>query len=90
MEGFEVIKEYIGSDFEKYVAERTYHEIPDINFSEFVLEKITAHLRVMEVTEINWSDWGEEQRVERDIERLNSVNIQKEEQVYKKDLVEFN
>lgn len=89
-DAFELINEYIESDFERYVAERTYHEIPDVNFSEHVLERIPEHLRVMEVTDINWSDWGEEKRVERDIERLNSAGRLNEEHVSKKEIVEFN
>ena len=74
LDAFDLINQYIDSGFEKYVAESIYHEIPDVNFSKSVLEKISEHLRVMEVTDIYWSDWGEESRVERDVNRFNNRN----------------
>ncbi len=86
---FDLINQYIDSGFERYVAESTYHDIPDVDFSEYVLETISEHLVVMEVSDINWSDWGEEARVERDIKRLNKNNLFKEAAAVKKEAVEF-
>jgi mannose-1-phosphate guanylyltransferase len=84
LDAFDLINQYIDSGFEKYVAESIYHEIPDVNFSKCVLEKISEHLRVMEVTDIYWSDWGEESRVERDVNRFNNRNRLPETSLSKK------
>ncbi|MDQ7817285.1 MAG: sugar phosphate nucleotidyltransferase [Melioribacteraceae bacterium] len=75
---FNIINQFVDSDFEKYIVESTYHEIPDVNFSKSVLEKISEHLRVMEVKGLYWSDWGEESRVLRDIKRFSKRNYSPE------------
>ncbi|MGE5811575.1 MAG: hypothetical protein ACM339_08735 [Ignavibacteria bacterium] len=42
-----------------------------MNFASSVLEKIPDCLCVMEVSDVYWSDWGEEQRIRNDIEYLD-------------------
>ena len=71
MNAFEPIREKLGTEQEKFVLERFFKFIPEINFSKDFLEKITESLAVLEIPDVYWSDWGEEQRVIYDIERFN-------------------
>ncbi|HAP34853.1 MAG TPA: hypothetical protein DCQ28_02510 [Bacteroidetes bacterium] len=48
-----------------------YHRIPSINFSKSILEKIPYSLRVMDISDVHWSDWGEEHRIKHDVQRFN-------------------
>jgi mannose-1-phosphate guanylyltransferase len=68
---FNPIQSALGSSSEETVIESTFPNIPAINFSRFVLEKIPEHLHVMEISEVYWSDWGEEKRIRNDIEKLD-------------------
>lgn len=56
--------------------EKMYEELPSVNFSSFVLEKIPQYLHVLEVPDVYWSDWGEEQRILRDIERFGLGSLE--------------
>jgi mannose-1-phosphate guanylyltransferase len=53
------------------ILNEIYPLLPSINFSEAILESCTGQLCVMEVSDTNWSDWGDEHRILTDIERLN-------------------
>jgi mannose-1-phosphate guanylyltransferase len=68
---FEPIRAEIGTSREKVAVDTMFEFIPAINFSRFVLEKIPEHLCVMEVSDIYWSDWGDENRIRNDIEKLD-------------------
>ena len=70
---FEPIREEIGTSNEMITIERMFQYVPAINFSRFVLEMIPEHLRVMEISNIYWSDWGDENRIRNDLEKLNLV-----------------
>jgi len=48
-----------------------YPDLPSVNFSKTILERCADHLCVMEISDICWSDWGNESRVLRDIDRLH-------------------
>jgi mannose-1-phosphate guanylyltransferase len=48
-----------------------YNRIPSINFSKSILEKISHSLRVMDISDVHWSDWGEEHRIKNDVQRFN-------------------
>ena len=77
-EKFEVIYRNFGTPFESLVIQNVFPNIPMRNFSHEVLEKITDQLYVLEVKGVNWSDWGEEERVKRDIDRLKkkqTINV---------------
>jgi len=69
-EHFAAIYRSLGTPFESLVIQNIFPRIPMRNFSHEVLEKITDNLYVLEVKGVNWSDWGEEDRVIRDIDRL--------------------
>jgi mannose-1-phosphate guanylyltransferase len=72
---FEPIRAEIGTSNENITIERMFQFVPAINFSRFVLEMIPEYLRVMEVSNIYWSDWGDERRIRNDIEKLNLLMI---------------
>ncbi len=71
MQSFEPIYENIGTVNEEIAIDKYFKFIPEINFSKDFLEKIGPNLAVLEIPDIYWSDWGEEQRVAYDIERFN-------------------
>lgn len=53
----------LGLNYEKEVINTLYSNLPKINFSKNILENITEHLYVMEMENIYWSDWGEEEKI---------------------------
>jgi mannose-1-phosphate guanylyltransferase len=55
----------------KSILKEIYPSFPMINFSKVILESCTDQLCVMEVSDTNWSDWGNEHRILSDIERHN-------------------
>ena len=72
---FNKIRSAINTQLELFALEEVYNRIPSINFSHSVLEKIPQHLFVLEVKNVYWSDWGEEQRILRDTERFGLRRI---------------
>ena len=55
----------------EFILKEIYPLLPSVNFSKAILESGTDQLRVMEVSDTNWSDWGNEHRILSDIERLS-------------------
>jgi mannose-1-phosphate guanylyltransferase len=74
---FAPIRSMIGTPFEKIMINRIYKYLPSHNFSKCVLENISRSLAVMEVNDVYWSDWGEEYRVNQDLDKM-IVNVQGE------------
>jgi mannose-1-phosphate guanylyltransferase len=68
---FEPIREKMGTPMEKFAIEKFFGSLPEVNFSTDFLQKLNGSLAVMEVPDVYWSDWGEEQRVVYDIGRFN-------------------
>ena len=64
------IKSFYDTSFEEPKLKAVYNKLDTINFSSAILEKIPNNLYVMEVPDVYWSDWGEEQRISYDIERF--------------------
>jgi mannose-1-phosphate guanylyltransferase len=52
-----------GAPREHEVTQRIYASLPNCNFSSDVLEKAPEFLVVMELTGIEWSDWGRPERI---------------------------
>src|ERR1041384_173135 len=48
-----------------------FEHLPSADFSRAVLQKIPEHLRVLELTGVYWSDWGEAHRILHEVERFN-------------------
>jgi mannose-1-phosphate guanylyltransferase len=55
----------------KTILKEIYPLFPLINFSKAILESCTDNLCVIEVSDTNWSDWGNEHRILSDIGRHN-------------------
>ncbi|NUM70321.1 MAG: hypothetical protein HUU43_05695 [Ignavibacteriaceae bacterium] len=47
-----------------------FDSIPTMNFSESVLQQISEILAVFEIPDVYWSDWGDEHRIRKDVERF--------------------
>lgn len=60
---FEPIRRARGSAREDAVAERVYATLPELNFSERVLVPAADRLGVVRVKGVEWSDWGNAERV---------------------------
>lgn len=65
----------IGKADEGAVIRAIYSWIDETNFSSEILERSVDRLMVMRVSDVNWSDWGEPQRV---LGTLKSIGIQTE------------
>lgn len=67
---FVVLRSALGTSEETAVLNHIFEKIPSINFSLAFLERIKKDFYVLEVDDVYWSDWGEEHRIRRDVERL--------------------
>lgn len=67
---FQPIRNKFGSTIEETMVKRFYKYLPSVNFSKYVLEIIPNHLNVLEVNDVYWSDWGDEHRINKDIEKM--------------------
>jgi mannose-1-phosphate guanylyltransferase len=70
MRAFWPIRRAIGTAHERAVVERVYATLPEANFSERVLVPSAARLGVVRVKGVEWSDWGNAERVLRTIARM--------------------
>jgi len=53
------------------ILSEIYPSLPSMSFSKAILEKCTDELCVLGISDIYWSDWGNEFRILGDVERLN-------------------
>ncbi len=60
---FEPVQRVLGSPRERAVVDRVYASLGPVNFSERVLEPSAARLGVVRLKGIEWSDWGNAERV---------------------------
>ena len=60
---FELVQRVLGSPRERAVVDRVYASLEPVNFSERVLEPSAARLGVVRLKGIEWSDWGNAERV---------------------------
>ena len=70
LRAFRPIRRAIGTPRERAVAERVYATLPEVNFSEHVLVPSVARLGVVRVKGVQWSDWGNPERVLTTIARM--------------------
>jgi mannose-1-phosphate guanylyltransferase len=71
---YDVLKGYeeaIDTGDEQQAILEAYHELSPVNFSSAVLEKIPSALCVIDISDVGWSDWGEERRIMEDVDRFN-------------------
>ncbi len=78
IKSFDSIGAHIGSEYEEVMIKRFFKYLPSFNFSKSVLEKITNQLVVLNVKGVNWSDWGEEDRLKEDLELMKYLLPNKE------------
>jgi mannose-1-phosphate guanylyltransferase len=69
-DAFFILRGTLGTSDETTVLHQVFDKIPPINFSLAFLERIKKDFYVLEVGDVYWSDWGEEHRIRRDVERL--------------------
>jgi mannose-1-phosphate guanylyltransferase len=60
---FSKIEDSIGTSREVEVIESMYLRIHSVNFSDEILEKNPEELRVLEIKDVYWSDWGVPERL---------------------------
>jgi mannose-1-phosphate guanylyltransferase len=70
-ETFDPIYESLGTKHEKEIIKEYFKLIPDVNFSKDFLEKVIDKLVVLEIPDVYWSDWGEEQRIMYDMKKYH-------------------
>ncbi|MFA6470279.1 MAG: sugar phosphate nucleotidyltransferase [Bacteroidota bacterium] len=60
----------LGTTFEADVTEDVFRKLPSVNFSRSVLEKVPHKLGVLQMNGIYWNDWGDESRIQADLDIL--------------------
>jgi mannose-1-phosphate guanylyltransferase len=76
---FKRIYAAIGTGRESAVLRDTYDRLETVNFSRELLEPIAqkypAHLAVLPVSDVAWSDWGSESRIVETLRRIGRVPL---------------
>jgi mannose-1-phosphate guanylyltransferase len=67
---FEMVQRYVGSRMEQTVADEVYRIIPSLNFSTKVVAHQSDQLLVMPTRAMEWSDWGDRERIVQTIASL--------------------
>jgi mannose-1-phosphate guanylyltransferase len=67
---FEMLQRYMGSHIEQTVAAEVYRIIPSLNFSSTVLAHQSDQLLMMPTQQMQWSDWGNKDRILQTLSRL--------------------
>lgn len=70
MARFDELVSHIGTKQEQQVLASMYDTISPLNFSTHLLEQVPDSLLAMELRGVEWSDWGNEQRI---LETLNRI-----------------
>ena len=70
MERFERLGKAIGTVHESQTLHQLYRNMPLVNFSSEVLQKVPERLGVIELEEVLWSDWGRPERIRETLEIL--------------------
>jgi mannose-1-phosphate guanylyltransferase len=70
MTQFEWIRKAIGTSRESEVIKDAYQEMPVLDFSTHVLQRVPRELAVMELSGVYWSDWGRPERIQETLESI--------------------
>ena len=70
-EAFDVYRRSIDTLVEQQAVSSAYERLQTVNFSTAVLERISEDLLVMDISNVGWSDWGEEYRIREDVARYD-------------------
>jgi mannose-1-phosphate guanylyltransferase len=68
---FEIYRRSIGTIVETQSVSAVFDRLESVNFSTDVLEQITSSLVAMDISDVGWSDWGEEYRIREDAARYD-------------------
>jgi mannose-1-phosphate guanylyltransferase len=63
MTAFGDLTHYLGSERESHMLDSIYEAMPNINFSSDLVEKVPTSSVVIELRDVVWSDWGNEDRI---------------------------
>jgi len=74
MEPFDRIRETLGSCQGVAAVEEVYAQLPSVNFSKAILTASEAHLGVLPVKGVYWSDWGGPKQVCLDMAHLSATH----------------
>jgi mannose-1-phosphate guanylyltransferase len=81
LDQFTRILDVIGTPRESSTVEAVYRDLPPLNFSRGVLEKLTESnpetLSVLPVLQVSWSDWGSPARLMQCLELLKHGSLQR-------------
>jgi mannose-1-phosphate guanylyltransferase len=67
---FERLKQTIDSTEELNVLDEIYQSMPRRNFFSNMLQRVPERLAVMEMKDVLWSDWGNEERIVSALEKI--------------------
>ncbi len=70
MERFERLGTRIGTVHENETLHEIYRDMPVLDISRELLQRIPEHLGVMEFEEVLWSDWGQPERIVQTLKTL--------------------
>lgn len=71
VDAFAIYRRSIGTLMEQQAISAAYEHAPTLNLSSAILQHIAPSLAVMDVSDIGWSDWGEESRIRDDVARYD-------------------
>ena len=70
---FEILQLYVGSHREQAITDEVYRIIPSLNFSTAVLAHQSDRLLVSPTRQMQWSDWGNKERIIQSIASLRDA-----------------
>lgn len=70
---FEDLTRHLGTDEEPQLLEWIYESLPPRDFSADLMERMPASAVVLELGDVLWSDWGNEERIVETLSRLGKV-----------------
>jgi len=73
MERFEMLGQTIGTPEEGQMLESIYHGMPTKTLSSHFLQQVPDRLGVIELRGVNWSDWGQPERIVKTLRELGKV-----------------
>jgi mannose-1-phosphate guanylyltransferase len=73
MSAFESLAHYLGSERESQMLDSLYETMPNVNFSSHLVEKVPAASVVIELRDVVWSDWGNEERITETLGRIGKT-----------------
>lgn len=66
---------YLGSERESQMLDSIYEAMPNVNFSSHLVEKAPASSVVVELRDVVWSDWGNEERITETLGRIGKTPL---------------